>query len=150
VRVGLAGEEGYPHIGELDFVDNRLNTHTGTIQLRAVIPNPDDLFKPGQFARVETPVERLDRALLVNQKAVLTDQDRRYVYVVDEEDRVERRDVEPGPRLDELVLIRSGLQSGERVVVNGLQKILFSGMSVQPELVAMRAPDAARQLAAAR
>lgn len=150
VRVGLAGDEGYPHVGELDFIDNRLNSRTGTIQFRAVIPNPDDLFKAGQFARVEVPVERLDRALLVNQKAVLTDQDRRYVYVVDEEDRVERRDVEPGPRLDELVLIESGLQSGERVVVNGLQKILFSGMPVQPELVAMRAPDPARQLAAAR
>lgn len=150
VRIGLAGEEGYPHIGELDFIDNRLNSRTGTIQFRAVVPNPEDVFKAGQFARVEMPVERLDGALLVNQKAVLTDQDRRYVYVVNEENRVERRDVEPGSRLDELVLIESGLQPGERVVVNGLQKIFASGMPVRPELVAMRTPDPARQLAATR
>ena len=147
VRVGLAGEEGYPHVGELDFIDNRLNSRTGTIQFRAVIPNPDGRFRPGQFARVEVPMERLDRALLVNRKAVLADQDRRYVYVLNEEDRVERRDVEPGPRLDELVLIRNGLQPGERVVVNGLQKIFFSGMPVRPEFVDMRAPDPARRLA---
>jgi multidrug efflux system membrane fusion protein len=147
VRVGLAGEEGYPHVGELDFIDNRLNSRTGTIQFRAVIPNPDGSFRPGQFARVEVPMERLDRALLVNRKAVLTDQDRRYVYVLNEEDRVERRDVESGPPLDELVLIHSGLRAGERVVVNGLQKILFSGMPVQPELVKMRAPYPVQRLA---
>jgi multidrug efflux system membrane fusion protein len=147
VRVGLAGEEGHPHVGELDFIDNRLNDRTGTIQFRAVIPNPHGNFRPGQFARVEVPMERLDRALLVNRKAVLTDQDRRYVYVLNGEDKVERRDVEAGPRLDELVLIRNGLQHGERVVVNGLQKILYSGMPVQPELVDMRAPAPMQRLA---
>lgn len=150
VRVGLAGEDGYPHVGELDFIDNRLNGDTGTIQLRAVVRNPDDIFRAGQFARVEMPVEQLDRALLVHRRAVLTDQDRRYVYVVNGEDRAERREVEPGPQLDELVLIESGLKPGERVVVNGLQKIFASGTPVRPEPVAMRAPAPARQLAAAR
>jgi multidrug efflux system membrane fusion protein len=147
VRIGLAGERGYPHVGELDFVDNRLNSRTGTLQYRAVVRNPDGIFNPGQFARVQMPVERLDRALLVHGKAVLTDQNRRYVYVVTEEDRAERRDVESGPRLNELVLIRQGLEAGERVVVNGLQKILVSGMPVRPELVAMRTLEPARQLA---
>ena len=150
VRIGLPGEEGYPHLGELDFVDNRLNGRTGTIQFRAVIPNPDDAFKAGQFARVEMPVEHVDQAVLVSGRAVLTDQDRRYVYVVTEGDVVERRDVEPGPSLDELVLIRSGLRSGERVVVNGLQKIFASGTPVQPELVAMRAAERATPQLAAR
>lgn len=147
VRVGLAGEEGYPHIGELDFIDNRLNSHTGTIQFRAVIPNPNGTFKPGQFARVEMPTEQLSHALLVNSKAVLTDQDRRYVYVVNEQNITERREVETGPQQDELVVIRSGLQPGEKVVVNGLQKIFFPGMPVQPELVQMREVDPARQVA---
>ena len=150
VRIGLAGEERYPHVGELDFVDNRLNGRTGTIQFRAVIPNPDDAFKAGQFARVEMPVEHVEQALLVSGRAVLTDQDRRYVYVVNGDDRVERRDVEPGPSLEDLVLIRSGLQSGDRVVVNGLQKIFASGTPVQPELVAMRAAERTPQQLAAR
>jgi multidrug efflux system membrane fusion protein len=138
VRIGLAGESGFPHSGELDFVDNRLNSHTGTIQFRAVVANPDGHFKPGQFARVEMPTEKVESALLVNRKAVLTDQDRRYVYLVNSENLTERREVEAGPQFDELVLIRSGLQPGDRVVVNGLQKIVFAGMPVQPELVQMR------------
>jgi len=146
VRIGLAGEDGYPHIGELDFIDNQLNSHTGTIQFRAVIANPNGAFKPGQFARVEMPTEQLGNALLVNRKAVLTDQDRRYVYVVNAQNLTERREVEAGPQLDELVLIRSGLQPGERVVVNGLQKIFFPGMPVQPELVQMREADPAQQV----
>ncbi|MBB3063170.1 efflux RND transporter periplasmic adaptor subunit [Microbulbifer rhizosphaerae] len=148
VRVGLAGEPGFPHRGQLDFIDNRLNSHTGTIQFRAVIPNPTGTFKPGQFARVQMPTEQLSRAVLVNRKAVLTDQDRRFVYVVDGENRVARREVEAGPQMDELVVIRRGLDSGERIVVNGLQKIFAAGVQVEPQLVQMRAQDSDRQLAA--
>lgn len=147
VRVGLAGEQGYPYLGELDFIDNRLNSRTGTIQFRAVVANPEGTFVPGQFARVQMPVERLDQALLVNRKAVLTDQDRRYVYVVNAQDRVERRNVETGLPLDQLVLIRRGLAAGEHVVVNGLQKIMASGTPVQPQLVDMRAAQPMQQLA---
>lgn len=138
VRIGLAGEDGFPHRGELDFVDNRLNAGTGTLQYRAVLPNPDGDFRPGQFARVEMPVARLDHALLVNRKAVLTDQDRRYVYVVDGNNEVARRQVTTGRQVDELVLIREGLNSGDRVIVNGTQKIFGAGMKVEPRQVAMR------------
>lgn len=141
VHIGLAGESGFPHSGELDFVDNRLNSHTGTIQFRAVVANPDGQLKPGQFARVEMPTEKVEGALLVDRKAVLTDQDRRYVYLVNAENLTERREVEAGPQFGDLVLIRSGLQSGDRVVVNGLQKIVFPGMPVQPELVQMRGEE---------
>lgn len=148
VHIGLAGERGHPHIGELDFIDNRLNGRTGTIQYRAVVDNPDGRLVPGQFARVRVPVQHFNRAVLVDGEAVLTDQDRRYVYVVGSDNRVERRDVVGGPRLDELVLIHEGLAPGERVVVNGLQKILSSGMAVRPEVVQMRTQEPAGQLAA--
>ncbi|HEX7035932.1 MAG TPA: efflux RND transporter periplasmic adaptor subunit [Pseudomonadales bacterium] len=148
VHIGLAGEVGHPHVGALDFIDNRLNARTGTIQYRAVVANADGRLVPGQFARVRVPVEHFDRALLVNGEAVLTDQDRRYVYVVGSDGRVERRDVVSGPRLDELVLIQAGLEPGERVVVNGLQKIFSSGVPVRAELVQMRVPEPTSQLAA--
>ena len=145
VRIGLSGETGYPHTGRLDFVDNRLNSHTGTIQFRAVLENPNGSLKPGQFARVKMPTEQLSQALLVDRKAVLTDQDRRYVYVVDGENRVVRRDVDAGTQQGQLVVIRGGLRSGERVVVNGLQKIFFAGMQVQPQLVQMHESRTAEQ-----
>ncbi|MCO1333658.1 efflux RND transporter periplasmic adaptor subunit [Microbulbifer sp. OS29] len=138
VRIGLAGEQGYPHSGEVDFIDNRLNSHTGTIQFRAVVKNDDGIFKPGQFARVEMPIEEVAHAVLINSKAVLTDQDRRYVYIVNDSNLTERRPVVAGPRQGELVVIRSGLKPGEKIVVNGLQKIYFPGMPVIPEMVAMQ------------
>lgn len=138
VRIGLSGENGYPHRGKVDFIDNRLNAGTGTLQFRAVVPNPDGYFKPGQFARVELPAERLDTALLIDSKALLTDQDRRYVYVVDDENKASRRNVNAGRTVDGLVVIRDGLKPGERVIVNGVQKVFMSGMPVAPTLVEMR------------
>ena len=138
VRIGLVGEHGFPHQGALDFIDNRLNPNTGTLQYRAVLDNPNGAFKPGQFARVEMSVGELDHALLVNRKAVLTDQDRRYVYVIDGDNKVGRRQVVPGRQVGQLLVIESGLESGDRVIVNGLQKIFGSGMTVAPRDVAMR------------
>lgn len=149
VRIGLAGEEGHPHLGRLDFVDNRLNSQSGTIQFRAVVDNPEGLFRAGQFARVEMPVERVEAALLVDRKAVLTDQDRRFVYVVDAGDRAERRNVEPGPELDGRVVIRNGLSAGERVIVNGLQRVPGSGTAVRPELIGGATDAVGEQFAAA-
>ncbi len=137
IRVGLAGENGLPHLGHLDFVDNTLNGQSGTIQLRAVVDNSDGLFRAGQFARVEMPTEQLPNALLIDRKAVLTDQDRRYVYVVDAEQRAQRRVVEPGREMDDLVVIRDGLASGDRIIVNGLQRVMGSGITVQVEHVPM-------------
>ncbi|WP_347136747.1 efflux RND transporter periplasmic adaptor subunit [Parahaliea mediterranea] len=150
VRIGLAGEDGLPHRGRLDFVDNRLNSQSGTIQFRAVVDNGRGLFRAGQFARVEMPTERVREALLVDRKAVLTDQDRRYVYVVDGEGRVQRRDVEPGRELEGLVVIREGLSRGERVIVNGLQRVPGSGVEVLPQLVGMVPEVPGSQLASAQ
>lgn len=138
IRVGLAGEQGYPHSGQVDFIDNHLNADTGTLQLRARLPNPNGQLRPGQFARILMPIENLKQALMVDEKAVLTDQDRRFVYVVDEQNRTSRRQVVPGRRAGELLVIREGLQAGERIVVNGLQKVRASGMEITPQLVDMR------------
>ncbi len=149
VRISLGGEEGFPHSGALDFVDNRLNASTGTLQYRAVLANPEGTFKPGQFARVEMPVAKLDEALLVNRKAVLTNQDRRYVYVVDDGDRVARQQVTTGHRVGDLLVIRDGLESGDRVVVNGTQKIFAAGMKVAPNRIAMRGQPAVNETAMA-
>ncbi|KGD65235.1 secretion protein HlyD [Alcanivorax nanhaiticus] len=143
VRIGLAGETGFPHQGKLDFIDNRLNASTGTLQYRAELANPDGIFKPGQFARVQLPVADLETAVLVSRKAVLTDQDRRFVYVVNQDNVAARRQVTPGRSVDDLLVIRDGLNSGDRVIINGVQKVFFDGMPVQPQQVAMKDQDAA-------
>ncbi|MFC6330599.1 efflux RND transporter periplasmic adaptor subunit [Alloalcanivorax gelatiniphagus] len=140
VRVGLSGETGFPHQGELDFVDNQLNPDTGTLRYRAVLPNPDGIFRPGQFARVEMAVAHLDQALLINRKAVLADQDRRFVYVVGDDNKVARRAVVTGREVDDLIVVRQGLESGDRVIVNGTQKVFAPGQPVAPNPIAMREP----------
>ncbi|MFL1406497.1 efflux RND transporter periplasmic adaptor subunit [Marinobacter sp. M1N3S26] len=141
LRIDLGGGDGETYRGQLDFVDNRLDPGTGTLQYRAVLDNPDGLIRPGQFARVEMPVAELDQALLVTRKAVLTDQDRRFVYVVDDSNRTARRQVTTGRQVDDLLVIRDGLSSGDRVIVNGVQKVFGAGMEVNPQRVAMEALD---------
>ncbi|UHQ54701.1 efflux RND transporter periplasmic adaptor subunit [Microbulbifer sp. YPW16] len=147
VRIALGHSGDFSLSGKLNFVDNRLNSNTGTVQFRAQVANPDGALRPGQFARVQMPVEQVRRAILVNRKAVMTDQDRRYVYVIGEDNTVARRDVELGPQQGELVLIRDGLKDREQVVINGLQKIFAPGMPVEPQLVAMRSQSAEQQVA---
>lgn len=149
VKVSLTGDNGLPHNAQVDFVDNQLDSGTGTLQYRAVMANPDGQIRPGQFARVQMPIADLDQALLVDQKAVLTDQDRRYVYVVGEDNTVSRRNIRLGRGSNGLTVVREGLKSGERIIVNGVQKIIMPGMKVSPELVAMR-PDARNQAQVAR
>ncbi|GAA6132125.1 efflux RND transporter periplasmic adaptor subunit [Halopseudomonas sabulinigri] len=147
VKVGLASTEDYPHDGQLDFVDNQFNAATGTLQYRAVVANPQGELRPGQFARVQMPVAAASKAILIDQKAVLTDQDRRYVYVLDEQNQATRRFVQTGRRMDGLLVISEGLADGDRVVVNGLQKIAFPGMQVAPEPVAMAQAERANAVA---
>ncbi len=138
VRIGLPGGDDFPFEGQLDFVDNQYNPRTGTLQYRAQVANPHGALRPGQFARVEMPVASANAALLVDQKAVMTDQDRRYLYVLGKDNRVERRVVKTGRRVDGLLVITDGLAAGERVVVTGLQKILFPGIEVVPQSVDRR------------
>lgn len=132
VRVGLADEPGHPHQGKLDFIDNQVDPRTGTIRARAVLPNPDHAFTPGMFARVQLVASAPEPALLVDDTAVLTDQDRKYVYVVGEGNTAERRDVVTGRLVDGLRVIEKGLSDGDQVVVGGVQRIFFPGMPLLP------------------
>jgi membrane fusion protein, multidrug efflux system len=148
VRVGLADEDGYPHQGEMVFVDNALEPGTGTIRARAQLSNKDGIFTPGMFARVQLQGGGPREALLINDRAVLTDQDRKYVYVVGADNLAQRRDVVLGARADGLRIVKSGVAAGDRVVVNGVRKIFFPGMPVAPTLVPMDRPDEAPAAAA--
>jgi multidrug efflux system membrane fusion protein len=141
VRVGLANETGFPHSGELDFIDNALDPSSGTIRVRALLPNPDGLVIPGLFARVQLQGAEAERALLIHEQAVMTDQDRKYVFVVGEGDTAERRDLVLGGSVDGLRIVESGLAPGDRVVVNGTKKIFFPGAPLVPQEVPMDEPN---------
>ncbi|WP_288475961.1 efflux RND transporter periplasmic adaptor subunit [uncultured Pantoea sp.] len=139
VEIALAGDQGFPHQGRVDFLDNQLTASTGTIRMRALLDNPQRQFTPGLFARVRLPGSAQFEAILIDDKAVLTDQDRRYVYVVDGEGKAQRRDIQPGAMVEGLRIVKSGLQAGDRVIVAGLQKVFMPGMPVTAQQVAMRA-----------
>ncbi len=150
VHVGLASDEGFPYHGEMDFVDNQVDPATGTIEGRALIPNPDGYLIPGLFARVRLLGSGEYSAMLIHDAAILTDQDRKYVYVVGENNSAVRRDVVVGRRIEGLRVVTDGLNAGERVVVDGVRKIFFSGAPVAPNVVPMTDPQqAAPQNAAA-
>ncbi|KAF1687095.1 efflux RND transporter periplasmic adaptor subunit [Pseudoxanthomonas taiwanensis] len=143
VQVALAGEEGFPPPGTVDFLDNQVARGTGTIRVRAVRDNRDRRFTPGLYARVRLPGSGRFDAVLVDDRAVLTDQDRKYVYVVDGEGRAQRRDIRIGRLADNgLRIVEEGLQAGDRVIVSGVQKVFFPGMPVQARPVAMGERDA--------
>ena len=141
VRVALADESDYPHDGHMDFVDNAIDPATGTITGRAVIPNPDGDLTPGMFVKLKLLGSGEYDALLIHERAIMTDQDRRYVYVVGEGNTAQRRDVVLGARVEGLRVVQSGLAAGDLVVVNGTQKIFFPGMPLQPTTVPMDDPE---------
>jgi len=147
VRVGLASEQGYPHEGTVDFVDNQVDPSTGTIRARAVLKNPDRIFTPGLYARVQLQGSGQFKAMLIDDKAVLTDQDRKYVYVLGEKNAATRKDVKLGPVIDGLRVVSSGLAPSDKVIVHGVQKVFFPGMPVQPKVIAMGAPAPQPQVA---
>jgi RND family efflux transporter MFP subunit len=123
VRVQVAGEAGFPHAGQMDFVDNTVDQSTGTMQGRAIMPNPDGLLTPGLFARVQLKGRGPYDALMVPDGAIGADQATRYVYVVGDDGKVARRDVELGRVIGRLRIIQGGLGREERVIVSGLQRI---------------------------
>jgi multidrug efflux system membrane fusion protein len=154
VRVALANEDGFPHTGRMVFVDNVVDPATGTIFARAELPNPEGVFTPGLFARVQLLGSGERPALLIHPQAVLTDQDRRYVFVAEMVTLppemggsgephlgAVRRDVVLGPTIDGLVVVESGLKAEDKVVVNGMRRIFFPGAPVAPVEVPMDAPN---------
>jgi RND family efflux transporter MFP subunit len=136
VSLGLANEEGHPHQGTVNFVDNQVNPKTGTIRLRGVFPNKDQVLLPGLFARVRTPIGRPHQALLVSERALDTDQGQKILYVVNDKNEVAIRPVRLGALHNGLREIADGLKPGERVIVDGLQNVR-PGVTVEPNLVDM-------------
>ncbi|MFV2055643.1 MAG: efflux RND transporter periplasmic adaptor subunit [Thiohalomonadales bacterium] len=143
VYVGLSNEDGFPRQGFIDFVDNRINTETGTIRLRAILDNKDHQLTPGLFARVKLMGAEPRQSLLIDDQAVLTDQDRKYIYILGDENRAMRRDISLGSTIDGLRVVSAGLHSGDKVIVHGIQKIFFPNMPVVPQMISMGDPPPA-------
>jgi RND family efflux transporter MFP subunit len=142
VLIGLADETGFPHEGRLNFVDNRVDGASGTISARALLSNPNGLFTPGLFARVRLLGSQRHPATLVQDQAIGTDQDRKFVLVLKSDNTVEYRPVVTGRVVDGLRTVTSGLKPGERVVINGLMRVR-PGMKVAATNAAMVAESAA-------
>jgi RND family efflux transporter MFP subunit len=140
VLMGLANEDGYPHSGAMVFVDNQVDPRTGTIRARASFENKDGYLTPGLFARVKLLGHNSYRAVLVDDRAIGTDQSQKFVYVVDAQNKVVYRQVKVGRLQDGLRIVQQGLQPGETVVVNGLQRVR-PGVVVATERVAMDARE---------
>lgn len=138
VQMGTAAMSDTPYHGRLQLIDNQVDTKSGTIRLRAAFDNKDGALIPGQFARVRMGQARSTRAVLVNERAIGTDQEKKYVLVVGAGDKAEYREVTLGPSTHGLRMVLSGLKPGERIVVNGLQRVR-PGSVVQPQPVSMEA-----------
>ncbi|MET0319943.1 MAG: efflux RND transporter periplasmic adaptor subunit [Duganella sp.] len=147
VRIGLANEQGFPHEGKLEFVDNQLDPRSGSVRMRARLANDDGALVPGLFARVQLAGSTgAQPVLLINDRAVSTDQSRKFVFVVGAGNKAEYRPVTLGPQVDGLRVVRTGLKAGEKIVVNGLQRVR-PGAPITPTIVAMDADPLAANTA---
>jgi multidrug efflux system membrane fusion protein len=147
VKIGLANETGFPHEGKLEFVDNQLDPRSGSVRMRATFTNTDGALVPGLFARVQLSGSTGAKpALLINDRAVSTDQDRKFVYVVGKDNKAEYRPVTLGPQIDGLRVVRDGLKAGEKIVVNGLQRV-HPGAPITPTVVPMDSDPLAANVA---
>lgn len=136
VQMGTSAEGGTPHQGRLQGIDNRVDARSGTVRLRAVFDNPQGLLMPGQYARLRLGALQPSAVLLINERAIGTDQDRKFVWVVGPDQAVNWRAVTLGASVDGLRVVTSGLTGDERIVVNGLQRVR-PGVKVEPRPVAM-------------
>jgi membrane fusion protein, multidrug efflux system len=134
VTVRTADERDGTFEGKLDFAENRVDQNTGTVRVRALLPNPDLVLQPGLFGTVNIPGSLPYRGVLIPDDAIAADQDRRIVYVVDDAGKVAARQVRPGPRLHGYRVVREGLEGNETIVINGLMSVR-PGVVVTPNLV---------------
>jgi multidrug efflux system membrane fusion protein len=146
VQMGTAAMTDTPYLGRLQLIDNQVDAKSGTVRVRAAFDNKDGALMPGQFARVRMGQAQTTRALLVNERAVGTDQNKKFVLVVGEGNKAEYREVTLGGSVNGLRVVQRGLKAGERIVVNGLQRVR-PGSLVQPQPVNM---DAKPEVQAAR
>jgi RND family efflux transporter MFP subunit len=123
VRIRLLDEPSFTHVGKMDFVDNRVDSATGTIRGRALVANPDGFLTPGQFGRLQLLGSGEFEALLVPDSVILSDQSRRFVWALDKDDMPEQRVVEPGNLERGLRIVRAGLKRDDRIVINGMQRV---------------------------
>jgi RND family efflux transporter MFP subunit len=141
VGVALPDEQGFPHAGKLDFLDNRLDQGTGTLRARAVIPNKEALFSPGMFARLRLQGSPEYTAVMLPDEAIGTDQANRFVYVLGPDDVPHRRIVELGPLINGLRVIRKGLGAEDWVVIRGQQRVR-PDQKIMPKRIPLRVSDA--------
>jgi RND family efflux transporter MFP subunit len=132
VDLALADEDNFPRRGAIESFDNKLDPNTGTILLRAVFPNPDGRILPGLFARIRVPMSAKYDAVLVDEAAIGTDQAQKFVLALGDKNTAEYRKITLGPEIDGRRVVRSGLQPGEKIIVNGLQRAR-PGTPVTPE-----------------
>ena len=121
----------FEHKGSINFLDREVDPSTGAILVQAIFPNPDGLLRPGQFAKVRATVDIVKDGILVPQRCVMELQGISSVFVVNDENKVESREIKVGPTINEFFLVESGLEAGEKIVYEGLQKVR-SGMTVEP------------------
>ena len=133
VRVSIADPSQKPFVGKLDFAENRFDTETGTMRIRARFPNKDLILQPGLFGRAEIEASNVYRAVLVPDEAIGSDQNQRIVYVVGEDGSVTTKPVRPGPRLYGYRVIREGLTGDETIIINGLMRAR-PGAKVTPQM----------------
>ncbi|MEO3866334.1 efflux RND transporter periplasmic adaptor subunit [Rheinheimera fenheensis] len=144
VYLALADEPEFSHIGHIDFVDNRIDAQTGTIRLRASFANSDNQLMPGLYAKLRLAGSASYEGVLIDEKAIGTDLNNKFVLVVNDANQLEYRAIELGEKLDGLRIVNKGLSANDRIVVNGLQRVRPS-MQVEPKLVEMASSE---QLAA--
>jgi len=140
VFIGLNNESDFPHQGFLDFIDNQLDPSTGSIRLRAVFDNSESKYLPGMFARVKIPEPIQVSSILIDEQAIITDQDKKYVYTVGKDGTAMRHNIKLGQVNDGLRMVTEGLQAGDKVIVYGTQKVFFPGMKVVPQPIKMGDP----------
>jgi multidrug efflux system membrane fusion protein len=136
VRLGLANEAGFSRTGKIASVDNQLNSTTGTIRVRATFANADGALLPGMFARVAVGGGAVHPAVLIDDRAISTDQAKKFVMVLDEKGNAQYREIFPSTMVDGLRVVASGLKPGEKIVVNGLQRV-HPGDAVKASVVPM-------------
>ena len=129
----LADEKDFPHQGKLDFISSEVTATTGTARLRGEFANKDHSLASGLFVRVRIPASQPYQALLIPERALATDQDIKFVYVVGSDSIATRRDVELGPQRGDMRIIKAGLKPGEQVIVKGLQRVR-PGQTVEAEV----------------
>jgi membrane fusion protein, multidrug efflux system len=147
VRMNTATTNGTTHEGHLQLIDNQVDAKSGTVRVRAVFGNADGSLIPGQFARLRMGQPKTEPALMVNERAIGTDQNKKYVMVVGDDNKAAYREVTLGVFVDGLRMVTNGLTAGERIVVNGLQRVR-PGALLAPKLVSMSGSDQAQALPA--